>query len=167
MKGLYQASSANNNIIKLCGSVAVGQIKDMQCTHEWSLASFFLWPILILPLMETGFTHHIYLIKRCLINFYNLQRSIYLWYHLFSVKFLKYLTTVMVNNLLILCIQTEIHLHVSRVLMSCYKICRLWSGTVPFLSYSIWIKATIFNLRPLFRVQRKSVLRLAIQASCH
>lgn len=94
---------------------------------------FFLWPTLILPLMETAFKHHIYLIKRCLINFYNLQRSIYLWYHLFSVKFLKYLTTVMVNNLLILCIQT----YVSRVLMSCYKICRLWSGTVPFLSYSI------------------------------
>ena len=116
---------------------------------------FFLWPTLILPLMETAFKHHIYLIKRCLINFYNLQCSIYLWYHLFSVKFLKYLTTVMVNNLLILCIQTEIHLHVSRVLMSCYKICRLWSGTVPFLSYSIWINATLFNLRPLFRVQKK------------
>jgi len=124
MKGLYQASSANNNIIKFCGSVGVGQIKGMQCTHGWSLASFFLWPILILPLMKTAFTHHIYLIKRCLIIFYNLQCSIYLWYHLFSVKFLKYLTTVMVNNLLILCIQTEIHLHVSRVLMSCYSCIR-------------------------------------------
>lgn len=43
MKGLYQASSANNNIIKFCGSVGVGQIKDMQCTHGWSLASFFFY----------------------------------------------------------------------------------------------------------------------------
>ena len=78
---------------------------------------FFLWPTLILPKFDGNCVQTSYLLdyKRCLINFYNLQRSIYLWYHLFSVKFLKYLTTVMVNNLLILCIQTEIHLHVKQL----------------------------------------------------
>ena len=43
MKGLYQASSANNDIIKFCGSVGVGQISrasDISRKKEQNFAGF-------------------------------------------------------------------------------------------------------------------------------